>query len=227
MKMILRPMLLLLFTIMSCLSCNNEELFIEFVAEIVEEPETPQEDNTNEDTDAEIDFALPCNFDLNTVQTGDIIVINCIMDLEGQSINLPPNVNLVYEGGDIINGTINVSDNTVISGELLNASLIIGGSTPQMKDTTFNFDPKRWGIVEGKVTNEVALSNRNILQNMIDQTKSMGIETFFIDKMDAYFHFDYGWYDSKGYNDMAIHLPSNFHLKMSDKTHLRLQPNHW
>ncbi|WNH12225.1 hypothetical protein [Thalassobellus suaedae] len=225
MKMILKPMLLLLFTIMSCLSCNNEELFIESVAEIVVEPETPQEDNANEDTDAEIDFALPCDFDLNTVQTGDTVVINCIMDLEGQSINLPPNVNLVYEGGEITNGTINFSENNVIDGDLLNSTITITGSKPIFKDPVFNFIPNKWGIIEGKVSDEVALNNRNILNNLFDQVKELGISTFKIDEMDAYFKVDVYSINRKEYSSASIQIPSDFHLLMGEDTYLRVQPS--
>jgi hypothetical protein len=222
MKMIIKPMYLVFFLMISVVSCNNEELFIEPVAEVV--VDVP-EDTPAEDTETTINATLPCDFTLDTVQANTTVIINCIMDLGGATINLPANVTIVYEGGDIINGTLNFSDNTVISGELLNSSITITGSKPQMKDTTFNFDPERWGIVEGKVSDDVALNNKEILQLIIDQTKEMGITTFEIDKLDAYFKVDLYYGQREANAKAGISIPSNFHFKMNDNTFLRVQPN--
>ncbi|WP_338359646.1 hypothetical protein [Yeosuana marina] len=234
MTSILKPMLFIFLITISIVSCNNEELFVEPTADAPVETTTPT-DSTSTDTttppeDTTVDpvnTTTPCDFDLSTASSGDTIIIDCLMDLHGQTVTLPSNVTILYEGGDITNGTLNFSDNSVISGELLNSSLTLSGSTPQLKDTTFQFDPQRWGIVEGKVSDDVALNNKIILQNLIDQSKSMGADTFSIDKMDAFFHFNYWWHDSKGYMLEAIHLPSNFHFKMSNETFIRLQPNNW
>lgn len=220
---------LFIATILSCNSCNQEELFIEPTSELVEETATPAEPETvAEDINTEIiDPATPCDFTLDTIQDGDTITINCMMDLGGQVITLPSNITILYEGGDIINGTLQFSNNNTIAGELLNASLTLGGTTPKLKDATFQFIPQRWGIVEGIVNDEVALNNRNILQTMIDQGKLMGVEVFEIDSLDAYFHFEYEFTNGSGLNDIGIHLPSNFHFKLSDNTHLRWQPNYF
>jgi parallel beta-helix repeat protein len=220
MKMIIKKPMLLLFVItLSFMSCNNEELFVDDIVEVVEDtpidPDNPPVEDTNSGT---TDTSAPCDFTLDAVQAGDTVIINCVLDLGGATVNLPSNVTIVFEGGDIINGTLNFSDNSIISGELLNPSLTLGGSTPLMKDTSFQFDPKRWGIEEGIVTDEIALNNRNILQDLIDQTKLMGIEVFEIHNMDAFF------YTSNGSD---IFLPSNFHLKLSEKTFIRMQPHHF
>ncbi|MFI0429067.1 hypothetical protein [Mariniflexile sp. HMF6888] len=222
MKMMIKPML---FTfVFACMtffmSCNNEELFTELNNETVVEPET-----SNEDTDPAINVSTPCDFDLSTVQSGDTVVINCVMDLGGQSITLPSNVTIIYEGGDIINGTINFDNDTVISGELLNPTLTLGGSKPLVKDPEFNFNPKRWGIIEGKVSDEVAEKNKDILNTVIKKTKELGVKLFEIGKMDAYFKVDLNSISRVKNSNESIQIPSDFHLKMNDNTYLRVQPN--
>jgi parallel beta-helix repeat protein len=215
MKMIIKPMYLVFFLMISMMSCNNEELFIEPVAEVViEVPEGIPAD----DTEPLVNTTVPCDFTLDTVQANATVIINCIMDLGGQTITLPAGVTLVYEGGDIVNGILNFSDGSVISGELLNASLTLGGSKPQIKDPIFNFDPKRWGIVEGEVPQSVADKNSEIINQTIIKVKDLGINTFSIDKLDAYF------YQALSYEYILL-LPSDFHLKMTDNTHLRVFPN--
>lgn len=231
MKPVFRPMLVAFIFIATMLSCNNEDLFVEPAADTTVGATTPT-DSTNtdgttppEDTDNATASTTPCNFTLDGVQSGDTVVIDCFLDLQGQTVTLPPYVTIVYAGGDIINGTLNFSDNSVISGELLNASVTLSGSKPQMKDTTFQFDPQRWGIVEGKVTDEVALNNKEILQTIINQTKDLGITTFRIDVMDAYFKVDLNS-NSRDKNARAsIQIPSDFELEMSDNTFVRVQPN--
>lgn len=98
-----------------------------------------------------------------------------------------------------------------------------------LQNGVFNFDPKRWGIVEGKVSDEVALNNKNIINNIIYKVKAMGITTFKIDKMDAYFGVDIDerdpYFGANGTNRFAIFVPSNFNLVMTKNTNLRLQPN--
>ncbi len=153
------------------------------------------------------------------------IIINCVLDLGGQTINLPAGVTLVYEGGDIINGTINFGSTNIISGELLNSTLNIAGTKPQMKDTKFNFEPQRWGIVEGETTRMIALKNTDILEDLFFQTKALGVTTFKLDKLDAYFKVDGLLGPQSGPETYAINLPSDFYLSMSNNSHLRMQPN--
>ncbi|WP_233267551.1 right-handed parallel beta-helix repeat-containing protein [Algibacter sp. L1A34] len=207
-------------SVLGTLSCNNEELY--------EEPVAIVEDESNEDEGLNVaNVDEPCDFNLDDIDQNSTVIINCVLDLQGETFNLPENVTLIEEGGEIINGTLNFSEGSSIDGDLLGNTLTVTGTKPSLRNAAFTFDPKRWGIVEGVVSDEVALNNRNILQSTIDLVKEYGIDIFVINEMDAYFHLDYGWKDAKGYNDIAIHLPSDFHLEMTDDTHLRLQPNHW
>ncbi|MEN3324131.1 right-handed parallel beta-helix repeat-containing protein [Mariniflexile soesokkakense] len=225
--MTFKPMLFVLFLSISLISCNNEELFVEPTADVVVDDETnqPNDETSEKDNTPPVDASSPCEFNLNSVQPNSTVIINCSLDLGGQTINLPNNVTIVYEGGEIINGTLNFSGGNVISGDLLNSTLTIGGSKPLLKDPVFNFIPSRWGIVEGKVSDAVALSNRNILNSMFSQVKNLGVNTFRIDKMDAYFLVSKTDNFPPKYRMGDIFLPSNFNLVMTDNTHLRVQPN--
>ena len=227
MKTFFSPMLIALIFVLTTLSCNNEEIFSEDPVNTVVDPDTSVDTDTPaEDTnDSTVNTTLPCSFGLDSVQSGDTVVINCMLDLGGQTVDLPPNVTIVYEGGDIINGTLNFSDNSVISDELLNPSLTLSGTKPLLKDTSFNFDPQRWGIVEGKVNDEVASKNREILNSILIKAKDLGITTFTIDKMDAYFDVSSRVNNPKIKSESAILIPSDFELKMSANTYIRVQPN--
>ncbi|CAH8286153.1 parallel beta helix pectate lyase-like protein [Mariniflexile fucanivorans] len=222
MKMIIRPMYLALFLTLTFLSCNNEELSEELLSEVIADESTPEDVSGTNGTELN---TTPCDFKLDNVQANSTVIINCVMDLGGQTINLPANVTLIYEGGDIINGTLDFSSNTTISGELMNSSLTMTGSNPQVKDPTFTFDPKRWGIVEGIVSDQIALSNTNILEKIFFSVKSLGITQFKIDTMDAYFKVDGPLGAITGPETYAINLPSDFNLSMSNNTHIRMQPN--
>ncbi len=178
------------------------------------------------DTDDMMSIA-PCDFLLSDVDANSTVIINCNMDLNGETITLPVGVKLEAQGGSITNGKINFSSDAVIDGSLLNPSLEISGELPSLKEPLFSFNPDTWGIVQGEVSDEIAFANRDKIQEVIDLVKSLKAETFEINEMDAYFHMEYDWFDAKGYSDRAIHLPSDFHLKMSDQTVLRLQPNNW
>ncbi len=221
-----------LFTLLlmtSMMSCNKEELFVESVVEVVEE-DTPDTDDTNTpDEPTAVDTSLPCDFTLNDIQANSTVVINCVLDLGGQTITLPENVTIVYEGGDIINGTINFSGGSTFDGNFLNATLTIGGSTPQLKDPVFNFDPSRWGIVEGETTSAIAQKNNDILESTMFMAKELGIKTLKIDKMDAYFEVSKVTSTTSNQNfypsEEAINVPSDFTLEMTENTHLRVQPN--
>jgi hypothetical protein len=149
-----------------------------------------------------------------------------LLDLSGETISLPTNVNIEYAGGDIINVTIVFSEGSIISGELLNSSLNIEGTLPQLKDPVFNFVTSRWDLIEGVVSDDVALNNRNIFQDIIYQTKLMNADVFNVDALDVYFRVELDYQGRKTrLEDSAINIPSDFHLKMSDNTFLRVQPN--
>lgn len=228
MKLIIKPMFLCFFLTLSLLACNNEELFVEPTTEVV--PTTPEESTGNTDTDPVApNVSTPCDFKLDAVQANATVVINCVMDLQGKTVNLPAGVTLVYEGGDIVNGTLNFANNTTISGELMNSTLTMAGTKPQLKDTSFTFDPKRWGIVEGETTSAIAQNNNNILEKTMFEVKKLGISTFKIEKMDAYFEVSKVTSTTTNRNfypsEEAINIPSDFTLKMSKNVHLRVQPN--
>lgn len=225
MKMMIKPMLLIMMYMSFLMSCNNEDVFVdEPIAEAVDDEPEPEEETANEDTD--VDASEPCDFDLSTIASGDTVVIDCTMDLGGATVNLPADVTILYEGGDIISGTLNFSDNTTISGELLNSSLETTGSSPILKDPVFEFVPERWGIVEGVVDDEVARNNRDILEAIMQKAKDIGAETFLIDEMDAYFNVVETGSNLRP-SQAAINTPSDFHLLMTDNTHIRMQPNNY
>lgn len=169
----------------------------------------------------ELQSLIPCNFDLNDVTPNETVNINCDYDLGGNTIVLPENVTLLYDGGTITNGSL-ILKNGLISGELLNISLDIAGSG-ELLSTTFSFDPNKWGITQGRVQDAVALTNKENMNISIALVKHLGAEIFEIDNIDAYFDVQ-----ANNYNDStqeSIILPSDFHFKMSDNTHLRVQPN--
>ena len=223
MKLIIKPMFLCFFLTLSLLACNNEELFVEPTTEVV--PTTPEESTGNTDTDPVApNVSTPCDFKLDAVQANATVVINCVMDLQGKTVNLPAGVTLVYEGGDIINGTLNFANNTTISGELMNSTLTMAGTKPQLKDPEFYLNPERWGIIQGKVSNEVAASNRIIFKSLINQIKGLGIKTLKLDVFDVYFKVD-NPPSNLTPTEFGITIPSDFNLFMTDNTHLRMQPN--
>ncbi len=188
---------------------------------VVETPSTS--DSPEETPPEETPEITECILGLSNVEEGETISINCLLDLEEKTIMLPKNVTLSYDGGDIINGTLNFSNTGQIDGRLLNSSLKIDGDA-QLINTEFEFTPSRWGIIEGKVNDDVARRNRDILEESMFLIKELGGQKFSIDKMDAYFKVDEP--SGKPVPSLAaINVPSDYHLLMSDNTHLRMQPN--
>ncbi|MRT93414.1 right-handed parallel beta-helix repeat-containing protein [Ancylomarina sp. 16SWW S1-10-2] len=166
--------------------------------------------------------STPSSFDFTTIQAKDTLNIAFSHDLGGKSIEIPADVVINYNEGEIVNGTF-VFTNGKIAGELLNKNLIIEG-TPTLTSTTFEFEKSKWEITEGEVSDDIALVNKETIQKVIDDVTSYGAEVFQIDDLDAYFQVtserNLIW--SK---DEAISLPSNFTLEMTDNTYLRVQPN--
>lgn len=218
-RTLIAPLLVALFSLFT--ACSNEPLAEDPAATTTTEP-TQKEPQVNGET--------PCDFNLTNLGPNDTVIIDCLLDLGGQTVNIPSGVTLEYQaGGDIINGTLNFSENDIISGEFLNASLKLSGGTPTLKETIFNFIPSRWDIVEGETTSDLALNNRNILEKVMNDTKTFGATTFEIDQMDAYFEVskvtsttsNQNYYPSKE----AINIPSGLDLKMTNNTNLRVYPN--
>ncbi|WP_430813457.1 hypothetical protein [Carboxylicivirga sp. RSCT41] len=177
------------------------------------EPEAPVDKETS----------TPCDYDFNSTSANDTLIIECSHDLNGQKIMLPENVIIDYKGGEIINGELNFKQAGIIDGRLLNHQLGVTGSV-KLNSSTYTFDKNKWGIVEGIVSDEIALDNKNLFQRAINDVKRLGAINFNIDQLDAYFLV------TSDRNlvlpfETSIHLPSNFNLKMADNANLRVQPN--
>ncbi|WP_031428734.1 right-handed parallel beta-helix repeat-containing protein [Flavimarina sp. Hel_I_48] len=167
-----------------------------------------------------------CDFELSNIKEGTEKAINCIIDLDGKTIQLKKNVTLTYDGGDIVNGVL-VFDNGKIDGQLLNKDLEIEGSADLIQPV-FNFEADRWDLTQGRTTFRNALHNRIRLEELMKIVKGMGAHTFKIDEFDAYFEItevthptNPNFYPSVE----AINVPGDFTLEMTDNTHLRTFPN--
>jgi parallel beta-helix repeat protein len=167
-----------------------------------------------------------CNFDLANIKADTQKAISCLIDLKGQTIQLNNNVNLTYDGGDIINGTL-IFKNGKIDGRLLNQELQVKGNATLI-DPVFKFDSARWDLVQGRTSFRNALHNRLRLEELMNMVKNMAGDTFKIDSFDAYFEItevthstNPNFYPSKE----AINVPGHFSLVMSENTHLRVFPN--
>lgn len=244
-KLLLYFLLLLLFTHTTLVSCAKDEAFIDLVGldedkdgtdpdgngsedpdKGGEDPDPGNGDDGSQDGDSGPDFdsseglkisTTPCDFTLSGIESNATVEIDCRMDLGGQTITLPTGVALTFKGGEIINGTLNFSGQGVIDGNLLNKDLTIEGDV-RLSDPVFQFYPERWDIVQGNVDMQRAKDNSLGIQEAVDLVHTLSGSTFEIDVLDAFF---YGK-DVYNYN---IVMPSNFHLKMTDNTHLRTFPS--
>ena len=168
------------------------------------------------------DKNTPSDYDFSTLQANDTLNIAYTHDLGGKSIEVPSNVVINYNKGEIVNGSL-VFKEAKIDGKLLNHKLIIQG-TPSLTSSTFKFEKSKWEITEGEVLDAVALINKETLQKVIEDVKSYGAETFQIDELDAYFLIS-SERNLIVAHETAIKIPSDFTLEMSDNTHLRVQAN--
>ncbi len=220
------------FTLILCftffVSCSNESF-----EELVPDTTGTDGENPNPDPDPDPDtpdntVTTPCDFDLSGVTAGETIVIDCVLDLQGETINLPTNVSFKFEGGDIIGDGKLIFSGGTIAGELLSSKLTIEGNV-QLEKPTFKFFASRWDVVEGRTTSEIAQENNNKLEDLMFWTKELGATTFEIDKLDAYFEVSKVTSTTTNQNFYpsveAINVPSNFTLRMTNNTVLRVQPN--
>ncbi len=211
------PYFLLLFFLSIIFSCSSESL---------EDLAPNNQEENNEVDQPENNINTPCDFDLSGVEADDTVVINCLLDLNGQTITLPTNVTFNFEGGDIINGKL-VFSGGKIDGRLLSDKLEIEGDV-QLKDPNFKFYAVRWGLVEGRVDSEQAQKNNFILQNIFKMVKRLKGHTTTINKLDAYFEINKVAENTSNNNFYphieAVNLPSDFTLEMTDNTFLRTQP---
>lgn len=221
---------LVLFTIVSC--STDSDLLGDYILEegglILEEgvPNPEPGPEPDPEPDSEPDPSLPCQFDLNEMASAGTVVIDCILDLDGDSLNLSPNVDVTFEGGQVINGTLNFTGGT-IDGRLLNHTLQTTGEV-SLKDPSFKFDPEKWTIVQGGTDDDTAFANRLEIIRLMHMVKKMGGNTLALDEFDAYFNVTVNTHPTNPnfyYTKESIRIPSDFNLAMSDRTHLRVQPN--
>ncbi|WP_271784566.1 right-handed parallel beta-helix repeat-containing protein [Aquimarina algiphila] len=214
---------LLILTITIVTSCSKES--VDELTPPDTEGETPIIDPIA-DTPPNV-ITTPCDFDLSSVAANSTIVLNCVLDLKGETINLPENVNFEFEGGDIIGKGKLVFKGGTIDGRLLSSKLELEGDV-QLKDPTFQFFASRWeGLVEGTTTSDIAQENTFELERLFEYTKSYGAKTFQIGKFDAFFQIHYPTREFTIVHHKAIeavNIPSDFNLVMSDDTNLRVFP---
>ena len=168
----------------------------------------------------------PCDFDVSTIAPHTDILINCIYDLNGETLTMPNGVTLKHGAeGKLINGTIS-GDNLKIDGKLLNSTLKIGTGNATLITPEFSFEKENWSLTEGPVSKTLALNNRKHLNSIIELVKRLGATVFEIDQLDAYFDVSgVAAYNPKNFAPFSIRIPSNFHFKMSPRTFLRVQPS--
>ncbi|MBQ4819558.1 hypothetical protein [Aquimarina sp. MMG016] len=213
------PYYLVVFLTLFFVSCSNESIE-EIINEEIVDPNPEPDPDPDQSTD-------PCDFDLSGLAANSTVVMDCVLDLEGKTIDLPANVNFDYQGGAIINGTLKFSGG-YIAGPLLNSELGIQGDA-RLKETTFKFIPAKWkNIVQGQTSSAIALENTANLEELMFFTKELGATTFEIDQFDAYFETTKVTSTTTNQNFYAsleaVNIPSDFTLQMSNNTYLRQFP---
>ncbi|TCI92234.1 NosD domain-containing protein [Tenacibaculum sp. M341] len=197
--------------ILGMMSCSKETTF------------SIGNDNTQDEAPTII---LPCNFDAIDIKENATLEIDCSLDLKGETVSLPNNVNFNFNGGEITNGTLIFNGGT-IAGELLNHTIDLEGDV-QLQNTTFNFLTSKWDIVEGTTDSDTALENTAKLEKLFFFTKKLGADTFKINELDAFFEVTRVTSTTSNQNYYpsleAVNLPSDFNLIMTSNTHLRIFP---
>lgn len=211
-----------LFLATALTSCSQEDLLSNVIAENAGEEEPDPEPDATPVDDLKIN-TTPCDYTLAGIAAGTTLAIECQLDLDGKTVSLPTGVTLEYKGGEIINGTLNFTAGGKIDGNLLNQNLTVEGNVSLISET-FQFNPSRWAIVQGKVNDEVAILNTTNFKILVNKINELGGFEFKVDVFDAYFKTD-GYLNISVPELHAINLPSNFHLAMSENTHLRMQPH--
>ncbi|MFD1162242.1 right-handed parallel beta-helix repeat-containing protein [Hwangdonia seohaensis] len=117
------------------------------------------------------------------------------------------------------------NEDVFLEAQIENTEDILENTTSGIQDPVFTFNPDRWGIVQGVVSDQVALKNKEILNSIMSKLKEININTMKIGAMDAYFKVDVDQIGREENAEGSIQIPSNFHLEMSDDTYLRVQPN--
>ncbi len=210
---------LLIFISIFVISCSSEDVGDsipdggETGEEVGEETITDQPENV---------IKTPCEFNLSNIKADEKIVIDCLLDLKGETVTIPSGVIFEFEGGDIINGKLIFKGGT-IDGRLLSSQLEVEGDV-KLASPEFKFYAVRWNIEEATQTKnplpptpEVAFANHENIQNAINLVKGMGANKFIINRLNVFF-------DSQTLFVPAILLPSDFHLEMTENTYLRVFP---
>ncbi len=216
------PHLLIIFLTICLVSCSSED-FDE------SSPQGgPDTDNPTPEPDIPENTATtPCTFKASEITADQTIIVDCVLDLEGKTIDLPANVTFQFDKGDIINGTLNFPDNGngKIDGRLLNSTLTLNGGV-KLIDPAFKFYAVRWEIVEGTTTSDIAFDNNKKLEALMFRIKELGGTTFNINKFDAYFEITKITPPEVFFRASveAVNIPSDFNLVMTENTHLRTFP---
>lgn len=200
---------------------NTTTIFKLFFFTLILTSCTESEILLSEDEPFALSRFVPCSFDFNTTTANQTINIDCDYDLAGAIINFPENVTLQFNGGTVTNGTI-VFKNGFISGELLNITLNVEGSA-SLLNATFFFNPDKWGIVQGRTSDANALINRDNTNVALAMVKRLGATIFDVDDIDAYFDVQADNYNRS--TEESLILPSDFHFRMTNNSHLRVQVN--
>lgn len=220
---LLKKFLFLLSFTLTIFSCAKDNL-AETIILLEEDPNININEDPNTQGSINEPILSPCSFELGDIQPNTELIINCVLDLEGETINLPENVSLIWEGGEINNGTI-IFNNGKIDGKLLNINLNIEGQV-NLINPIFNFNKKSWNITEGLVSIEIAVANKNNLNKCLNLVHMLGATRFNIDSLDAFFYGKrFNNHPPISYEENSIKIPSNLHFSMSDNTFLRVQPS--
>ena len=212
------------------ISCSENEALDE---SLINNPDllTNEDDDIIDIEEEEVDIRSTevCTYEELGIEAKSTVIIDCLVDLNGQTIDVPENVTFEFDNGDIFNGTLNFSSSGKISGELLSSNLTLEGDV-RLINEEFSFDPLRWGIVETSSSNPTppslaeAYNNHLILQGTLNYVKNIGATIFSIGRMNAFFDAMNGSTDSVAISTGIILVPSDFSLKMSDKTFIRAYP---
>ena len=98
--------------------------------------EQQEENNTGSETpESPVTATEECLISDFNIQENSTITVDCLLDLEGQTIEVPNNVTFEFDGGDVFNGTLNFVSSGKIDGELLSSALTLEGDVQLTSDT--------------------------------------------------------------------------------------------
>lgn len=167
---------------------------------------------------------IPCEAGEIDLSENSIVSVGCLWDLDGATVILEPNIDFVYNGGDIINGTL-IFNGGKIDGELLNSNLNIEGNVT-MSSSELEFVAERWEVLEGTITEEEANLNIINFNNAIKTVHDLNGNSLSVSRMDAFFNVEHDLANNVSMTKNSILIPSNFHLKLGAEAKLRVFPTH-